>query len=108
MYGAVCVCVWGGRGGYGTPMSVLVQSGRQEVVAGSVVGEEKNRNKTTTTCLANPAVNESGSLQHFFYALLIPRGDKRSAEPAAPAAKHPANPPAAALQALQMTSSHIR
>lgn len=57
-----------------------------------VVMREENRNKTTTRCLANPAVNESGSLQHFFYALLIPWGDKRSAEPAAPGAKHPADP----------------
>lgn len=34
-------------------------------------------------------MNESGSLQHFFYALLIPRGDKPSAEPAAPGATSP-------------------
>lgn len=46
----------------------------------------------TTKRWANPAVNESGSLQHFFYALLIPRGDKPSAEPAAPGATSPTLP----------------
>lgn len=44
--------------------------------------KKEYRNKTTTKCFTNPAVNESGSLQHFFYALLIPQGDKHNAEPA--------------------------
>lgn len=49
---------------------------------------KENHNKTTTKCSTNPAVNESGSLQHFFYALLIPQGDKHNAEPA-PSATSP-------------------
>lgn len=32
--------------------------------------------------LTNPVMNESGSLQQFFYALSIPQGDKHNAEPA--------------------------
>lgn len=73
------------------PMSAL--SGRPER-RGGVEGKKKrkeNRNKTTTKCFTNPAVNESGSLQHFFYALLIPQGDKRNAEPA-PGATSPTRP----------------
>lgn len=50
---------------------------------GQAEGEKKeNHDKKTTKCSANPAVNESGSLQHFFYALSIPQGDKHNAEPA--------------------------
>lgn len=55
------------------------------------VGKKKkkeNHNKKTTKCSANPAVNESGSLQQFFYALSIPQGDKHNAEPA-PSATSP-------------------
>lgn len=50
--------------------------------------KKENHNKKTTKCSANPAVNESGSLQQFFYALSIPQGDKRNAEPA-PSATSP-------------------
>lgn len=83
--------MWSGEGlGSGT-VSVLVRSGREKVTVGRVVRQE-NCNKTTTRCLANPVVNESGSLQHFFYALLIPWRDKRNAEPAARGAKHPVDP----------------
>lgn len=42
----------------------------------------ENHNKKTTKCSPNPAVNESGSLQQFFYALSIPQRDKHNAEPA--------------------------
>ena len=46
-------------------------------------GQKKEKdNKKTSKCCTNPAVNESGSLQQFFYALSIPQGDKHNAEPA--------------------------
>lgn len=44
--------------------------------------EGKNHNKKTTKRSTNPAVNESGSLQQFFYALSTAQGDKHNAEPA--------------------------
>lgn len=63
-------------------MSALTEAGR---------GKKKKKKiiiKKTTKCSTNPAVNESGSLQQFFYALSIPQGDKHNAEPA-PSAPSP-------------------
>lgn len=69
---------------YSVFMSALTEAGR-----GKKKGEKKeNHNKKTTKCSTNPAVNESGSLQQFFYALSIPQGDKHNAEPA-PSATSP-------------------
>ena len=59
----MCGCGGGGGGWSGVHVSAERQKQKQAVIKAH-----------TAKCFANPGVNERGSLQHFFYALLIPGG----------------------------------
>lgn len=69
------------------PRVSLVAPSRVPVRA--VQGSQSDRRQEHLNKSSNPAVNERGSLQHFFYALLIPQGDEHNAEPAPGATSQP-------------------